>query len=272
MTETQYRLERFYEVTLDVTGAASIFNIGPTQANERWEINKYSVKTDGAPATIELIDNGGFEVDTSGWTTTAPGTLARSTTQHRTGVACAFFDPVSGGDMRTSIFYRYLNITYNVSLYAIHSVASNRLLTAGYAYYDSNQSFLGSAFPIVNAAVPATNWDTQFTYTVPNNLGSNVEYFRPVFGSNLSIFVDDVSVSFATGQFIGGTFQVFRGNSQDSAYQIDYTETPSGDISPVNETVRTGEYLSVKWTNGPPGARGTFRLEGLSIVPGKRAY
>ena len=41
-TETEYRLEEFVQATIGSDGTASVTNIGPRAANERWEINRFS--------------------------------------------------------------------------------------------------------------------------------------------------------------------------------------------------------------------------------------
>lgn len=67
-------------------------------------------------------------------------------------------------------------------------------------------------------------------------------------------------------------FQVFRGNTLDSQYQIDYTSKGAGDTSETDLPLSVGETISFKWTNGTAGAIGTIRLEGSYFVPGRRAY
>lgn len=68
------------------------------------------------------------------------------------------------------------------------------------------------------------------------------------------------------------TFQVFRGNTLDSQYQIDFTAKGAGDTSETDLPLSVGETISFKWSNGTPGSTGTIRWEGSYFVPGRRAY
>lgn len=67
-------------------------------------------------------------------------------------------------------------------------------------------------------------------------------------------------------------FQVFRGNTQENQYQIDFTTKGAGDTSETDLQLQVGETVSFKWSDGSSGAVGTIRWEGSYYVPGRRAY
>lgn len=77
---------------------------------------------------------------------------------------------------------------------------------------------------------------------------------------------------FSVNTTVACEFQVFRGNTLDSQYQIDFTQQGAGDTSETDLTLQVGETISFKWSGGTSGATGTIRWEGKYFIPGRRAY
>lgn len=133
-------------------------------------------------AAPDIITNPGFEVNTSGWSSSNLSTVTRSTAQFHSGIASAFV--TSTGTRRLTQVYAPLlkkGRRYKVTFWVRPEAASNAsiVLMNGTTAYITGSTI----------AIPATTWTKIERYIVPEADSTEIS-----FQSTADAFFDDISV------------------------------------------------------------------------------
>lgn len=155
------------------------------------------VRVDVASLLAARNANGGFEVDTAGWTVNG-GTLVRSTAQHHTGAASGLLTP-TGTDSIARAFAPAspveASMSYSWSVW-VYSAAGYSQVTADVDWYDASGTFLSTTIG-ATTAIPAATWTKLATVaTTPAGAASAAGKVsvRGTPPASAALYVDDAAL------------------------------------------------------------------------------
>jgi hypothetical protein len=174
---------------------------------------------------VNYVRNPSFEVDTSGWSSVASATLARTTSEFNTGAACLSVTNVSGSAAQYSMIPLVAGEgTYYLSAYV--KLASGNS-TANYflrhlQYEETTSSSTVAAGNLALTSLSYTgNW-VRLGAAITKNAGANFMTIRVVTGSTVSgeiFYVDSVMLEKSTtlkSYFDGSSGGFWSGTAHNS--------------------------------------------------------